>query len=172
VLTAWSAALERADSLAPARLLYDARVGLLHVPGTLAVTQAPGLLEATLAGQFGNVLARYADGALGGEGIRPLRVPAEDLRSLLAGIWRKGTPRVAGVHGDEGLLAWESPEKAEGVLDVPSGRLRSLRVSAGEGTLEARYGGEFTPWPTRVELEDGRTGHKLRLTLLGRERVP
>jgi hypothetical protein len=146
--------------------------GLLHVPGTLSVTQAPGLLEATLAGQFGNVLARYTDGALGGEGIRPLRVAPEDLRALLAGIWRKGTPRVAGIDGDEGLLAWEAPERAEGVLDLSHGRLRSLQVSAGDGTLEARYGGEFTPWPTRLELEDGRTGHKLRLTMLGHERTP
>ncbi|MFN2385429.1 MAG: hypothetical protein ABR576_03955 [Thermoanaerobaculia bacterium] len=142
------------------------------MPGTLSVTQAPGRLEATLAGQFGNVLARYADGTLGGEGIRPLRVPAEDLRSLLAGIWRKGTPRVAGIDGDESLLTWEGPEPAEAVLDVSAGRLRSLQVSAGEGTLEARYGGEFSPWPARVELEDERTGHRLRLTMIAHERVP
>ncbi|MBC8647051.1 MAG: hypothetical protein H7X85_07800 [Thermoanaerobaculia bacterium] len=174
MLAAWSQALERADSLGASRLLYDARIiqGLLHVPGTLSVTQAPGQLDATLAGPFGNVLARYTDGALGGDGIRPLRVAPEDLRSLLAGVWRKGTPRVAGVAGEEGLLSWDDPEPAEAVLDVDAAQLRSLKVAAGEGTLEARYSGEFTPWPTRLELEDARSGNRLRLTMLGHEKGP
>lgn len=174
MLAAWSRAVERADALGSSRLLYDARIiqGLLHVPGTLSVTQAPGRLDATLAGPFGNVLARYADGALGGEGIRPLRVAPEDLRSLLAGVWRKGTPRVAGIAGEEGLLSWDDPEPAEAVLDVDAAQLRSLKVTAGEGTLEARYSGEFSPWPTRLELEDAGTGNRLRLTMLGNEKGP
>jgi len=170
-LAAWEQAVARADSMAAGGLLYEARMiqGLLQIPGTLAVRQAPGVLEATLAGPFGNAVARYTNGALAGEGIRPLRAEPEDLRSLLAGVWRKGTPRVTGFRGDEALLTWDAPEAAEAVFDVVAARLRSLRVTAPGGTLAATYSGGFAPWPERVEIEDVRSGNKLRLTLVGRE---
>src|SRR5206468_2458431 len=47
-LDAWRDALQRADSLGPARLLYDARMspGMVRMPGTLAVE---GVLEVSQA---------------------------------------------------------------------------------------------------------------------------
>jgi hypothetical protein len=142
------------------------------VPGTLSVTQGPGRLDATLAGPFGNTVARYAEGALAGEGLRPLRADPEELRALLAGVWQSGVPRVVGFREGEGLLAWEGAQPAEGVLDVPGAKLRSLTITRPEGMLAARYEGDFAPWPQRVELEDVRTGNKLRLTLIGYEGIP
>lgn len=173
-LAAWDQAVARADSLGPARLLYEARMiqGLFSLPGTLSVQQAPGVVEATLAGPFGNPVARYADGALAGEGIRPLRAEPEDLRSLLAGIWRKGGPEVAGFRDGNALLRWGSAEAVEAVLDVATARLRSLTVVRQDGSIAAVYSGRFDPWPERVELEDGRSGNKLRLVLIGQERIP
>jgi len=170
-LSAWEEALDRSRALPAARLLYKARLvqGLLQVRGTLAVSYGPGFLEATLSGPFGAPVARYQDGALRGEGILPFSVEAEDLRSILAGVWRKGIPRLAGFEGGDGLLRWEEPEEADAVLDIAGARLRSLRVSRGEGALLATYEGPFDPWPGRVELEDLQSGNKIRLTLIARE---
>lgn len=77
-----------------------------------------------------------------------------------------------GFREEESLLAWDEPEPAEGVLDVPGAKLRSLTITRPEGTLAATYEGDFAPLPHRVELEDVRTGNKLRLTLIGYERIP
>lgn len=169
--TAWEEALERSYGLPSAKLLYDARLvqGLLQVPGTLAVSERAGLLEATLSGPFGGTVAQYRDGALRGEGIRPLAIEPEDLRSILAGVWRKGTPLVAGFEGSDALLRWDSPEEAEAVLDVKARRLRWLRVSRPEGVLLATYSGELAPWPEHVELADLGSGYKLRLRLIANE---
>ncbi len=170
-LAAWQEALNRADLLGPARLLYDARLvqGILHLPGTLAVTQRPGHLEATLAGPFGKTVARYQDGALQGEEIQQLAVEPEELRSLLAGVWKSATPQVAGVHGADALLKWEGSGEIAAVLDLPRSRLRTLTIARPQGEISAAYSGEFAPWPERIEIEEARSGNKLRLVLIGRE---
>jgi len=170
-LVAWRQAIERAESLPPGRLLYEARLtqGLARVPGTLAVRQSPDAIEASLTGPFGTPIATYVDGALRGEGIRPLAIAPEALRSLLAGAWNRGEPEVFGVDGEDALLAWTGEEKVEGVLDVPQARFRSLAISRAEGKILSRYSGDFDPWPRRIEVEDARTGAKLRLTLIAKE---
>ncbi|HEY6148501.1 MAG TPA: hypothetical protein VIZ69_12410, partial [Thermoanaerobaculia bacterium] len=64
-LAAWRAAVERADSLPPSRLLYDARIrrGIASLSGTLALsTREP--VRGTLTGPFGSTLAVYENGAL------------------------------------------------------------------------------------------------------------
>jgi len=170
-IAAWRQAIERAESMPPGRLLYEARLTqrLMSVPGTLAVRQSPDAIEATLTGPFGTPIATYADGALRGEGIRPLAIAPEALRSLLAGAWHRGEPEMLGVDGVDALLAWTGEEKVEGILDVPEARFRSLAVSRAEGKILSRYSGDFDPWPRRIEVEDARTGAKLRLTLIGKE---
>lgn len=170
-LAAWEEALERSDGLPSARLLYEASLvqGLLRASGTLAVSERPGFLQATLAGPFGTTLAQYRDGALRGEGIRPLSIAPEDLRAILAGVWRKGTPVVAGFEAGDALLRWEMPDRAEAVLDTGAARLRSLKVSRSEGELLARYSGALDPWPEQLELTDIESGNKLRLTLISKE---
>jgi len=170
-MEAWREALDRSERLGAARLLYDARLaqGILKLHGTLAVLQRPGYLEATLAGPFGKTLARYEEGALRGEGIKPLAVEPEELRSLLAGVWKKGTPCVAGTEGEEALLRWEGPDGVEAVLDVPRARLRTLTIARPEGEISAAYSGEFTSWPERIEIEQMGSGNKLRLVLIARE---
>lgn len=170
-LAAWEVALERSDGLPSAKLLYDASLvqGLLRASGTLAVSERPGFLQATLAGPFGTTVAQYRDGALRGEGIRPLSIAPEDLRAILAGVWRKGTPFVAGSEGGDALLRWEEPDRAEAVLDTGTARLRSLTVSRPDGELLARYSGALDPWPEQIELTDIGSGNKLRLTLIAKE---
>jgi hypothetical protein len=155
----------------PGRLLYDARLtqGLVSVPGTLAVRQSSDAIEASLTGPFGTPIATYVAGALRGEGIRPLAIAPEALRSLLAGAWQRGEPQVLGVDGADALLAWTGEEQVEGILDVAQARFRSLAISRAEGKILSKYSGDFDPWPRRIEVQDARTGAKLRLTLIGRE---
>jgi len=170
-LAAWRQAIERAESMPPGRLLYEARLtqGLVRVPGTLAVRQSSDAIEATLTGPFGTPIATYVAGALRGEGIHPLAIAPEALRSLLAGAWHRGEPEVLGVDGSDALLAWTGEEQVEGILDVPQARFRSLAISRPEGKILSKYSGDFDPWPRRIEVEDARTGAKLRLTLIGKE---
>jgi hypothetical protein len=96
-------------------------------------------------------------------------VAPDDLRAILAGIWRKGLPEVAGFQDDEALLVWEGPETVEGALDVAGAQLRSLTVTREDGSIAATYAGDFAPWPQRVDLRDVRSGNGLRLTLIGHE---
>jgi hypothetical protein len=170
-LAAWRQAIERAESMPPGRLLYDARLtqGLVGVPGILAVSQSPDAIEASLTGPFGTPIATYATGALRGEGIRTLAIAPQEFRSLLAGAWHRGEPEVLGVDGADALLAWTGEERVEGILDVSQARFRSLAISRAEGKILSRYSGDFDPWPRRIEVEDARTRAKLRLTLIGRE---
>ena len=170
-LAAWTRAVERADSLAPGRLLYECRVsqGLFHVSGTLAVVETRESLEATLTGPFGSPVARYSDGALRGEGIRPLSLPAEQLRWLLAGVWKAEGPSVAGFEGGDALLRWSVPVEAAGVLDVATSRFGSIEVSRAEGRIRAGYSGLVAGRPGSIEIEDLASGGKLRLTLVAAE---
>ena len=171
-LEAWSRALRRADELPSAKLLYDASAasGIFRISGTLAVEEAPGRVEAVLTGPFGSPIARYEDGALRGDRVRPITVAPEELRSLLAGVWRAGTPSIAGLRGTEALLRWPKENgSAEAILDLPSARLTQLTISRREGELTARYSGAPNPWPEKIELEDTKTGHRLELSLVGKE---
>lgn len=171
VLEIWESALERADRSAASRLLYDASVsqGLARIPGTLAVSQRPGSVEATLTGPFGSPIARYEAGVLRGDRLRPLAIEPEELRALLAGVWRGEAPEVAGVRDGLALLRWEGMGRVEGVLDVEAGRLASLRIVRPQGELVARYSGRWDPWPQRIELHEGSSGSKVRLSLIGLE---
>lgn len=170
-LSAWREAVERADSLGPSKLLYNARLsqGLLRVSGTLAVRQGPGNLEATLTGPFGSPVARYADGALLGEGVAALAFGPDELRALLGGVWRGEAPQVAGIDAGDALLKWSGAEDVEGVFDVAEARFKSLRVAGAQGTILATYSGSLNPWPERIDVEEVRSGSKLRLKLLARE---
>jgi hypothetical protein len=171
-LAIWRDAAARAETRGPARLLYEARVsqGPFRMSGTLAVVESSRAVDATLSGPFGDVVARYEDGALRGNGIRPILVAPDELRSLLAGIW-KGTeePAVAGMDGQDALLRWTGPEQVEGVLNLAAGRFKSLRVTRPEGAIIATYSGDTSSRPQRIELEDVKSGNTMRLTLIAAE---
>lgn len=173
-IAAWSEAVARADAGGPAHLLYEARVsqGPFRTTGTLAVRQGPRSVEATLAGPFGDALARYSDGALRGDGIRPIAIEQEELRWLLAGAWKgRQPPLVAGTDGSgtNALLRWDGPEQVEAVLAVPSARFRSLQVRRRDGAIAATYPDDSAGRPRRIDLKDLASGNTLRLTLLAAE---
>ncbi len=173
-IASWRDSVSRADSRGPARLLYEARVsqGPFRMSGTLAVREGQRTVDATLAGPFGDPVARYGGGALRGNGIRPIAIEEEELRWLLAGAWKGSTaPEVAGVGGQDALLRWSGGQQVEGVIDVPRARFKSLRIKRSEGTIAAIYSGELSTWPRRIELEDLKTGNTLRLTLVAAEPV-
>jgi len=171
-IASWRESVARADSRGPARLLYEARVsrGPLRMSGTLAVREGKRTVDATLAGPFGDPVARYDEGALRGKGIGPIAIEEDELRWLLAGAWKGSMPpEVAGVLGQDALLRWSDRQRVEGVIDVPRARFRSLRIERAEGAIAATYSGETSDWPRRIELEDLKTGNKLRLTLIAAE---
>lgn len=171
-LAAWQSALARADSQGPVRLLYDVKMsdGLLKVPGTLAVEALPEKVEATMTGPFGSPIARYASGVLEARGAKPLPLDADELLSVLSGVWRT-PPQVAGVRSGETLLRFSGREPVEGVLDVPGSRLASLRIERPEADLFASFSGKLDPWPEKISIEDRRSRRRLDLTLVAREPV-
>ena len=174
-LSAWSEAVARAEASGAARLLYEARVsqGPFRMSGTLAVQQSAAGVEAMLSGPFGDAIARYTDGALRGNGIRPIRIAPEELRWLLAGIWKGDeTPAVGGINGQDALLRWTGKEQVDGILDLARGRFKSVNVARAEGAIAASYSGEGSPWPQRIELKDLGSGYTLRLTLVATEPTP
>jgi hypothetical protein len=138
--------------------------------GTLAVSEKPGSVEAVLSGPFGDPIASYSDGALRGNGVRPIAIAPEELRSLLAGVWKGSRePRVEGIHGHEALLRWSGEEDVEGVLDLEAARFESIRVTRAEGAITAEYPGDPGSWPPRIDLRDRRSGNALRLVLIAAE---
>lgn len=169
-LGAWENALARADSLPAVRLLYDARLseGLVKFPGTLAVILQPDRIEATLTGPFGSQLAHYASGVLEGRGLRPIPLDAEELRAVLAGVWRT-PPEIAGARGNQVLMRFPGRDRVEAVLDVAQARLDSLHLTRPEADLVATYDGARDPWPERITLEDRRSGRRVQLTLVAKE---
>jgi hypothetical protein len=173
-LEAWNAAASRPESRGDANLLYDAALsqGLLSNHGTLAVRLRGELVEGTLAGPFGSPIATYVNGELRGEKLQPVRLPPQELRAVLAGTWSGEAPAVVGESGAQVLLRWAGEEPVDGVFDVGRGELISLRIQRPEGELEARFSGSRSPWPDRIDIEEKRTGSKLRLRLLSREAAP
>jgi hypothetical protein len=171
-LDAWETALQRADSLGPAKILYDAKMseGLVKIPGTLAVEARPDRLEATLTGPFGSPVARYASGVLQAKGARPIPLDAEELRAVLAGVWRSPA-RVEGARGTESLLKFEGRDKVQAVLDVASTRVQTLTIDRPEAELVATYSGRLDPWPEKITIEDRRSGKVLQLTMVAKEPV-
>jgi hypothetical protein len=187
-LAAWTSAQQRADSLPPSRLLYDARLGtsgLPSVPGTLAVTYGGGRVRtASLTGPFGSRVAEYREGEGNHEGVgvitgedrKAFVVDPDALRSVLAGVWRGSpevaAPTVAGRDGADCLLTWSGDAnayRAEAVLDIASQRLRSLALSGMGGRLSISYAGEFRPWPERIALKEESSGRSLSLSLIATE---
>ena len=169
-LEAWRAAVERADTLPPSRLLYDAKIrrGIASLSGTLALsTREP--VRGTLTGPFGTTLAVYENGALQGESFPPVVIDPAPLLALLAGVWKEPGAQVRGIDGGDALLVWPPPSEAEGVLDVAGRRFRSLRVSRDGRSYEAAYSGSTDPWPAKVDLEDVATSNRLQLNLQARE---
>ena len=165
--------MARADARGDARLLYEAHVsrGPFGMTGTLAVQESPAGLEATLSGPFGDAIARYSEGALRGNGIRPIRIDPDELKWLLAGIWKgREAPVVAGMDGETALLRWPGKEPVDGILDVASGRFKSVKVTRAEGAIAAAYSGEDSSWPGLIELEDLGSGNTLRLKLVAAEK--
>jgi hypothetical protein len=172
-LESWRAAVRRAETLSPSRLLYEAHLtqGLSRWPGTLAVTESDGHVEASLTGPFGSPVATYANGELKGDRIRTLSIGPEDLRSLLAGVWKAAEPQVRGIHEGDALLVWEGQSVVEGVLELSEARFRSLSVSRRERKIIATYSGAFDPWPAQISFQDFATGARMRLKLLTRENL-
>jgi hypothetical protein len=172
-LSTWSDAVGRAEARGIARLLYEARVsrGPFRMSGTLAVQESAAGIDATLSGPFGDAVARYEDGALRGNGIRPIRIDPDELRWLLAGIWKgREAPVVAGMAGEDALLRWTGKDPVDGVLDVALGRFKSVKVTRAEGAIEATYSGESSSWPALIELEDLGSGNALSLKLVAIEK--
>ena len=121
-MRAWSLARQRADALPAARLLYDARLGrgrLAAVPGTLAVTyDGSRIRRASLTGPFGSPIAEYRDGTLIGEDRQAFLVEPDALRSILAGVWTGGEPRVEGRDRGDLLLSWSGAVRVEGKFEL------------------------------------------------------
>jgi hypothetical protein len=170
---AWEAAAERADAGTSANVLYEATVsqGVLKMDGTLAVRLRAERVDATLAGPFGSPIATYADGELRGEKLRPISLPARQLRALLAGTWTGAAPVVEGRKGGRVRLRWSGEDAAEGIFDLDRG-LRSLRVERNDGEIEAKFSDSRNPWPDAIEIREKRTGSKLALRMLSRETAP
>jgi hypothetical protein len=172
-LSAWTAARERADSLPPSRLLYDAKLGtsgLPSVPGTLAVTYGGDRIRAaSLTGPFGSRVADYGEGVVTGQDRKAFVVDPEALRSVLAGVWSGAPSAVAGRDGTDCLLTFDGPYRAEAVLDLQERRLRSLTVSGSGGRLSVTYAGTFHPWPERIALKEDRSGRSLSLAWIATE---
>ncbi len=173
-LRGWETAVARAGPVRDENLLYEAAMtqGPFRTEGTLAVRLRGERVEGTLAGPFGSPIATYSDGELRGEKLSPVRLPPEELRAVLAGIWIGASPEVAGENGSEVLLRWAGAFPAEGVFNLDRVELGMLRIQRADGRLEARFSGRRDPWPDRIEIEEKRTGNSLRLKLLSREVVP
>jgi hypothetical protein len=167
VLDAWGAALRRADSLGPSRILYDAKFGKgpVRLPGNLTVYAGRLSLTARASGPFGSEFGSYEDGTYTGKAGGALFLDPTVLRGVLAGVWRGGAPEVAGADSEEGLLRWESGGSvaAEGRLDISEARLKSLRVGGKGGEIRAEFSGPFDPWPEVISLVDRKSGRALKL---------
>ena len=173
-LDAWSSIRRRGDALAPARLLYDAKMsnqGAPSVPGTLAVTyDGSDVTRASLTGPFGKPVAEYANGAITGGGSRPFPIDPRVLKSVLAGEWPGDPSSVAGCDGTSCLLQFPGPIRADAVVDRAEARLVSLRITGEAGALSVTYGGAApAPWPERVAVEDERNSRRLALHLVASE---
>jgi hypothetical protein len=168
---AWAEAAGRAQVERDANLLYDATVsqGVLSRHGTLAVKLRGESVEGTLSGPLGVPIATYADGVLRGEKLEPVRLPPQQLRAVLSGVWTGTAPEVAGRRGAEIVLRWPEPNAAEGRFDLAAGGLVRLTVRRAEGELEAGYAGARNPWPEDITIEEKRSGSRLHLKLLSRE---
>ncbi len=167
----WGDALRRAPLAGDANLLYDAALsqGVLSTRGTLALRLRGEGVAGTLAGPLGAPIATYAGGVLRGEKLLPVRLPERQLRALLAGVWREGDPEVAGQRGSQILLRWPDRPPTDGILDLDRGEIVRLTVRRTEGELEARYSGARAPWPEGIEIDEKRTGSRLKLKLLAQE---
>lgn len=174
ILAAWREAVGRTSRLVAARLLYEAAVsqGVLRVHGTLAVRVNAEEVDGRLSGEFGAPLARYEKGELTGEKLQSVRIPARELRWLLAGIWGDGDPQLSGFDGSRALLRWKGSDSAEGVFEVAGKRLVRLDVARVDGNLEVRYSGATTLWPEGIDIAERRTGSAMRLRLIAAEPSP
>jgi hypothetical protein len=172
-LSAWSAARERATSLAASRLLYDAKMssgGAPSIPGTLAVSyDGKAVTLASLTGPFGSRVAEYRDGSVTGEDKKALLVDPDVLRSVLAGAPNGSPVSVEGCDSGECLVSW-STEAGRGtaVLAVVGG-VRSMDLSGSAGHLLVDYSGESSPWPARITIQDEKSGRSLSLKLVAVE---
>jgi hypothetical protein len=148
-------------------LLYDVQYskGAFKSRGTLAVVAGLRELKATVSGPFGKQIGEYRDGAFHLQNEEPFRIDPDLFKAVLAGVWRRGAPEVAGAQRNDSLLRWQTPEgyEIEGVLDVASGQLRSLRAWGPGAELSVAFPGSFSPWPSVVEVVSIKTGQALRL---------
>lgn len=175
VLAAWEEALRRADSMGPARILYDAKFGkgVVKLPGNLAVYAGPESLTVKASGPFGVEVGSYEEGTYTGKGGEASFLDPTVLRGVLAGVWRGGPPDVSGADSEEGLLRWGAPGgvAAEGLLDLSEARLKSLRVRGDSGEIAAEFSGSFDPWPEVISLVDRKTGRTLKLRRVAVEAI-
>ncbi len=175
VLSAWDEALRRADSMAPSRILYDAKFskGSVIWPGNLAVYAGRGSLTAKASGPLGGQVGSYENGRFTGPSGDVAFLDPEPLRGVLAGVWRGGAPEIAGADDTQGLLRFRANGAlvAEALLDVPGARLRILRVHTSRGDISAEFSGSFDPWPEGVSLIDQKSGRTLRLRRVAVETI-
>lgn len=175
VLAAWDEALRRADSLGPARLLYDAKFGrgAVKLPGTLTVYAGLESLTLKAAGPFGVEVGSYDEGTYRAKGAEAAFLDPAVLRGVLAGVWRGGTPEVSGADSEEGLLRWSEAGgvAAEARLDLSAAHLRSLEVRGRSGEISAEFSGSFDPWPEEILLLDQKSGRSLKLKRVAVEAI-
>jgi hypothetical protein len=174
-MAAWAAALRRADSMGPSRILYDAKFGkgAVRLPGNLTVYAGRGSLTAKASGPFGGEVGSYEEGTYTGKEGEAAFLDPTVLRGVLAGVWRGGPPAVSGADSEEGLLYWEGAGgvAAEGRLDLSEARLKSLQVRGYGGEISAEFSGAFDPWPEVISLVDQKTGRTLKLRRVAVETI-
>ena len=173
-LDAWSAIRRRAEALAPARLLYDARMssrGAPSVPGTLAVTyDGSDVTRASLTGPFGKPVAEYANGAIRSGGSEPFPIDPRILKAVLAGAWPGDPASVGGCNASGCQLRFPGAIRADAVVDRAQARVVSLRIAGEAGTIAVAYeGAPPAPWPERVAVDDERAERRLALHLVASE---
>ena len=133
-------------------------------PGNLAVVARRGSLTAKATGPLGGELGSYEDGTFKALGDQSYFLDEELLRGVLSGVWRGSAPAVKGVDGQESLLRWEDERGvAEGILDVPGARLKSLRIRSPKSEISVEFSGAMDPWPEVVMVRDVKNGRSLKL---------
>jgi hypothetical protein len=175
-LAAWASARERAATLPPSRLLYDAKMSsgaTPTVPGTLAVTyDGTSVVTASLTGPFGSRVVEYRDGVLTGQDRQAFVVDPEALRAVLAGFWNGDTPSVEGFDAGQSLLSLDAAgARVLAVLDVASRSLVSMDVTGPSGHLLVDYSGTTDPWPARLTVRDEARKKSLALKLVAVEPI-
>jgi len=145
--------------------------GAPSIPGTLAVSyDGETVTLASLTGPFGARVAEYKDGSVTGEDKKALVVDPEVLRSVLAGAPNGSPASVDGCDSGECLVSWSAQAgPGTAVVAVVGAAVRSMKLSGSAGHLLVDYSGEASPWPSRITVQDEKSGRSLTLRLVAIE---